>query len=197
MLGFPLILVFYTYLSIIYILTPAFVIALPCRTVVALLWALYQPLFSLGLCLLFPHTSPTYTTLAVETLMFMSYTFGITFAYCSTGLTGSIPVIGAVVSGVVGYFMVIDSIYRSIFVRHGLGGFLASSSALDRLRFLFQDNLRGLRIVFAGLTWMGMDGEAGTEGNALDVVSSPQGQGVRDIPPPYSCQYSPLPYAQV
>jgi len=33
---------------------------------------------------------------------------------------------------------------------------------------------------------MGKDGETVTEGNALDIVSWPQGHVVHDIPPPYS-----------
>jgi hypothetical protein len=207
---FLLTLVFYIYFIVIYILAPMFVATLPqpWRTIVALSWDLCQPLFCLGVCLLFPHTSLTWTTLVVESVMVVSYTCGTIFAYSSTGLTsksyhtqsknflipllvGSITIIGAIVFGVVVYVTIIDPLFRSTFVRHGQHQFLAQLSALDRLRFLFQDIPQGLRIVFARLSicfvaWMGKDGEAVTEGNALDVVSSPQGHTVCDIPPPYS-----------
>jgi len=90
LLALLLALVFNIYLITVYILTPMFITTLPqpWRTAIALSWALCQPLFSLGVCLLIPHTSLTWATLVVELVMFVSYTCGIIFASWSTGLTG-------------------------------------------------------------------------------------------------------------
>lgn len=107
-------------------------------------------------------------------------------------LPGIIPAIGVVTFGGLIYVTIVDLSFRTTFVRHGQRRFLTQLSALDRLRFLSRGALRGLGTMFGGMSvrfrsLMGKDfGEGVTEGSALDVVSWPEGNLVRDIPPPYS-----------
>jgi hypothetical protein len=60
---------------------------------------------------------------------------------------------------------------------------LAQRSALERLMFLSV----AFELIWGRfIAWLRKDGEQVAEGNAQDVVSSPLGDAVREIPPPYS-----------
>ncbi|EDR03727.1 uncharacterized protein LACBIDRAFT_331247 [Laccaria bicolor S238N-H82] len=125
---FLLTLVTYIYLCVVYILIPTFITTLPqpCRTAVALSWALCQLLFCVGICLLFPEASPT----EVETMVFALYTSSIIFAYWTMGLAGPIPIIGAVLFfGVMGYITIINPFFCSTFMQHGQHQFSTKEGA--------------------------------------------------------------------
>lgn len=125
---FLLTLVTYIYLCVVYILIPTLITTLPqpYRTAVALSWALCQPLFCVGRCLLFPEASPT----AVKSMMFTLYTCSIIFAYWTMGLTGFIPIIGTVLFfGVMVYITIINHSFCSTFMQHGNHQFSTNEGA--------------------------------------------------------------------